>query len=136
MSKEKRTITQHLFFEKRVHYVDRYEPTSRELNQAVQLIRKSRKPLIIIGGGAKYSEAREELVAFSETYRIPMVETQAGKSTVESNHPFNLGGVGVTGTKPANLAAKEADLVIGVGTRYTDFTSSSKTAFSFNNASS
>ncbi|WDF05684.1 3D-(3,5/4)-trihydroxycyclohexane-1,2-dione acylhydrolase (decyclizing) [Shouchella hunanensis] len=123
------------FFEKRVHYVDRYEPTSRELNQAVQLIRKSRKPLIIIGGGAKYSEAREELVAFSETYRIPMVETQAGKSTVESNHPFNLGGVGVTGTKPANLAAKEADLVIGVGTRYTDFTSSSKTAFSFNNAS-
>ncbi|AIC92865.1 3D-(3,5/4)-trihydroxycyclohexane-1,2-dione acylhydrolase (decyclizing) [Shouchella lehensis] len=123
------------FFGKRVHYVDRSEPTSREIDQAIQAIRKSKKPLIIVGGGAKYSEARDELVTFSETYRVPMVETQAGKSTVESHHPLNLGGVGVTGTKAANLAAKEADLVIGVGTRYTDFTSSSKTAFSYDKAS-
>ncbi|MFB4212712.1 3D-(3,5/4)-trihydroxycyclohexane-1,2-dione acylhydrolase (decyclizing) [Shouchella sp. JSM 1781072] len=123
------------FFEKRVHYVDRREPNHRELDQAAQAIRHSKKPLLIIGGGAKYSASREALITFSETYKIPMVETQAGKSTVESQHPYNLGGIGVTGTKAANFAAKEADLIIGVGTRYTDFTSSSKTAFSFESAS-
>ncbi len=117
------------FFQKRVHYLDRTEPNERELTAAEQLIRSSKKPLIVVGGGAKYSGAREELIHISETYGIPLVETQAGKSTVEYSFPHNLGGLGVTGTLSANKAAREADLIIGVGTRYTDFATSSKTAF-------
>jgi len=122
------------FFEKRVHYVDRKAPHDRELEGAVKLIKSSEKPLILVGGGAKYSEARESLMAFSEKYNIPLVETQAGKSTVESDFKNNLGGMGITGTLAANKAAKEADLIIGIGTRYTDFATSSKTAFDFASA--
>ncbi|WP_208586074.1 3D-(3,5/4)-trihydroxycyclohexane-1,2-dione acylhydrolase (decyclizing) [Gracilibacillus suaedae] len=122
------------FFEKRVHYLDRKEPTSRELEGAISLIRSSKKPLILIGGGAKYSQAREFLMKISEQYNIPLVETQAGKATVESTFKNNLGGLGVTGTLAANKAAKQADLIIGVGTRYTDFSTSSKTAFNFEEA--
>lgn len=122
------------FFEKRVHYVDRKAPHERELEGAVKLIKSSKKPLILVGGGAKYSEARESLMAFSEKYNIPLVETQAGKSTVESDFKNNLGGMGITGTLAANKAAKEADLIIGIGTRYTDFATSSKTAFDFASA--
>ncbi|WP_411347805.1 3D-(3,5/4)-trihydroxycyclohexane-1,2-dione acylhydrolase (decyclizing) [Paenibacillus sp. WLX2291] len=120
-----------VFFQKRVHYVDRREPSARELDAAAELIRSSKKPLILVGGGAKYSEAREELIAFSEAYDIPLVETQAGKSTVEYTFANNLGGMGITGTLAANKAAREADLIIGIGTRYTDFATSSKTAFDF-----
>ncbi|WP_411343556.1 3D-(3,5/4)-trihydroxycyclohexane-1,2-dione acylhydrolase (decyclizing) [Paenibacillus sp. WLX1005] len=120
-----------VFFQKRVHYVDRREPSTRELDAAAELIRSSKKPLILVGGGAKYSEAREELIAFSEAYDIPLVETQAGKSTVEYTFANNLGGMGITGTLAANKAAREADLIIGIGTRYTDFATSSKTAFDF-----
>lgn len=119
------------FFQKRVHYMDRREPSERELEAAAELIRSSKKPLILVGGGAKYSEARHELIAFSEAYDIPLVETQAGKSTVEYTFANNLGGMGITGTLAANKAAREADLVIGIGTRYTDFATSSKTAFDF-----
>ncbi|AFC29127.1 thiamine pyrophosphate enzyme, central domain family [Paenibacillus mucilaginosus 3016] len=119
------------FFQKRIHYVDRKEPSERELEAAVQLIRESRKPLILVGGGVKYSEAREELTALSERYQIPLVETQAGKSAVESTFRNNLGGMGITGTLAANKAARQADLIIGIGTRYTDFATSSKTAFDF-----
>ncbi|WP_058308550.1 3D-(3,5/4)-trihydroxycyclohexane-1,2-dione acylhydrolase (decyclizing) [Gracilibacillus massiliensis] len=122
------------FFEKRVHYLDRKEPTSRELAGAIELIKSSKKPIILIGGGAKYSEARELLMKLSEQYHIPLVETQAGKATVESTFENNLGGLGVTGTLAANKAAKQADLIIGVGTRYTDFSTSSKTAFNFEEA--
>ncbi len=122
------------FFEKRVHYIDRKAPHERELEGAVKLIKSSKKPLILVGGGAKYSEARESLMAFSEKYNIPLVETQAGKSTVESDFKNNLGGMGITGTLAANKAAKEADLIIGIGTRYTDFATSSKTAFDFASA--
>lgn len=117
------------FFKKRVHYIDRKLPTERELTEAVQAIKSSKKPIIVVGGGARYSEARESLMAFSETYHIPLVETQAGKSTVESTFANNLGGVGITGTSAANKVAIEADLVIGIGTRYTDFTTASKTMF-------
>ncbi|SFL33583.1 3D-(3,5/4)-trihydroxycyclohexane-1,2-dione acylhydrolase (decyclizing) [Gracilibacillus orientalis] len=122
------------FFEKRVHYLDRKEPTSRELEGAISLIKSSKKPLILIGGGAKYSQARESLIQLSEQYDIPLVETQAGKATVESTFDNNLGGLGVTGTLAANKAAKQADLIIGVGTRYTDFSTSSKTAFNLEEA--
>ncbi|MCY9261718.1 3D-(3,5/4)-trihydroxycyclohexane-1,2-dione acylhydrolase (decyclizing) [Bacillus haynesii] len=122
------------FFEKRVHYIDRKEPSERELKGATELIKSSKKPLILVGGGAKYSGARDELIAMSEAYNIPLVETQAGKSTVEADFANNLGGMGITGTLAANKAAREADLIIGIGTRYTDFATSSKTAFDFDNS--
>ncbi|UOY87345.1 3D-(3,5/4)-trihydroxycyclohexane-1,2-dione acylhydrolase (decyclizing) [Bacillus glycinifermentans] len=122
------------FFRKRVHYIDRMEPSERELKGAAELIKSSKKPLILVGGGAKYSGARDELIAMSEAYNIPLVETQAGKSTVEADFANNLGGMGITGTLAANKAARQADLIIGIGTRYTDFATSSKTAFDFNNA--
>ncbi|WP_454862170.1 3D-(3,5/4)-trihydroxycyclohexane-1,2-dione acylhydrolase (decyclizing) [Peribacillus frigoritolerans] len=119
------------FFEKRVHYLDRKVPVERELQGAAERIRASKKPIIIVGGGARYSGARDILMKLAEKHNIPLVETQAGKSTVESSFPKNLGGVGILGTMAANKAARQADLVIGVGTRYTDFTTSSKTAFDF-----
>ncbi|NGZ76661.1 3D-(3,5/4)-trihydroxycyclohexane-1,2-dione acylhydrolase (decyclizing) [Saccharibacillus alkalitolerans] len=119
------------FFRKRVHYMDRLQPSERELDAAEELIRASRKPLLLVGGGAKYSDAREELIAFSEACGIPLVETHAGKSTVEYTFANHLGGTGILGTSAANAAAREADLIIGIGTRYTDFTTSSKTAFDF-----
>lgn len=117
------------FFSKRIHHIDRRLPTERELREAASLIRASRKPVIIVGGGAKYSNARDVLKALSVKHQIPLVETQAGKSTIESTFVNNLGGLGVTGTLSANKIARQADLIIGVGTRYTDFTTSSKTAF-------
>ncbi|MED3231315.1 3D-(3,5/4)-trihydroxycyclohexane-1,2-dione acylhydrolase (decyclizing) [Bacillus velezensis] len=122
------------FFEKRVHYIDRMQPSERELKGAAERIKESCRPVILVGGGAKYSGAREELIALSETYGIPLVETQAGKSTVEADFANNLGGMGITGTLAANKAARQADLIIGVGTRYTDFATSSKTAFDFDKA--
>lgn len=122
------------FFVKRVHYIDRMQPSERELQGAAELIKSSKKPVILVGGGAKYSGARDELVAISEAYHIPLVETQAGKSTVEADFANNLGGMGITGTLAANKAARQADLIIGIGTRYTDFATSSKTAFDFDKA--
>ncbi len=123
------------FFHKRVHYLDRKAPTLRELNGATELLKRSQRPIILIGGGAKYSGAHDILMAISERHNIPLVETQAGKSTVPSTFKNNLGGMGVTGTLAANKAARQADLIIGVGTRYTDFSTSSKTAFDFSKAS-
>ncbi|GAE27985.1 epi-inositol hydrolase [Halalkalibacter wakoensis JCM 9140] len=122
------------FFVKRVHYIDRKPASNRELKGAAELIKASKKPLIVVGGGAKYSEARDILVEFSEKYNVPLVETQAGKSTIEHSFKNNLGGLGITGTLAANKAAQQADLVIGVGTRYTDFATSSKTIFNFDEA--
>jgi 3D-(3,5/4)-trihydroxycyclohexane-1,2-dione acylhydrolase (decyclizing) len=119
------------FFEKRVHYIDRKSPNERELKGAAEFINASKKPLIVVGGGAKYSEARDILMEFSQKYNIPLVETQAGKSTIESSFKNNLGGLGITGTSAANKAARQADLIIGVGTRFTDFATSSKTIFDF-----
>ncbi|MCY8463560.1 3D-(3,5/4)-trihydroxycyclohexane-1,2-dione acylhydrolase (decyclizing) [Bacillus atrophaeus] len=122
------------FFDKRVHYIDRMQPSERELQGAAELIKSSKNPVILVGGGAKYSNAREELIAISEAYNIPLVETQAGKSTVEADFANNLGGMGITGTLAANKAARQSDLIIGIGTRYTDFATSSKTAFDFDKA--
>jgi len=117
------------FFEKRVHYIDRRPPAADAVRRAVELIRSRRKPIIIAGGGVLYSSAMRELAQFAETFGIPVAETQAGKSALPWNHDWNVGGIGVTGSLAANVLAKEADLVIGVGTRYSDFTTASKSAF-------
>ncbi|PEE79227.1 3D-(3,5/4)-trihydroxycyclohexane-1,2-dione acylhydrolase (decyclizing) [Bacillus toyonensis] len=117
------------FFQKRVHRIERRLPTKASVADAVEMIKKKKKPIMICGGGVRYAEAAEELKQFAEAFRIPFGETQAGKSAIESNHPYNLGGIGVTGNLAANTIAKEADLVIGIGTRFTDFTTASKQLF-------
>ncbi|MFS0821525.1 3D-(3,5/4)-trihydroxycyclohexane-1,2-dione acylhydrolase (decyclizing) [Bacillus sp. 1P02SD] len=117
------------FFKKRVHRFERRQPTQAELQDAVALLTSKKKPLIVCGGGVRYSEAGEELKHFATKYKIPFAETQAGKSAVESEHPMNLGGLGVTGNLAANRIAKNSDLIIGIGTRFTDFTTSSKQLF-------
>ncbi|PEM61192.1 3D-(3,5/4)-trihydroxycyclohexane-1,2-dione acylhydrolase (decyclizing) [Bacillus toyonensis] len=117
------------FFQKRVHRIERRPPTKASVADAVEMIKKKKKPIMICGGGVRYAEAAEELKQFAEAFRIPFGETQAGKSAIESSHPYNLGGIGVTGNLAANTIAKEADLVIGIGTRFTDFTTASKQLF-------
>ena len=117
------------FFQKRVHLLDRRLPTAAQLDAALALISRKHKPLIVVGGGVKYSDAGQALLSFAERFNIPFAETQAGKGTIVSDHPLNVGGVGETGCLAANLLAKEADLVIGIGTRYTDFTTASKWIF-------
>ncbi|KTR89171.1 3D-(3,5/4)-trihydroxycyclohexane-1,2-dione acylhydrolase (decyclizing) [Pantoea dispersa] len=117
------------FFHKRVHLLDRRLPTAAQLDAALALIARKHKPLIVVGGGVKYSDAGQALLSFAERFNIPFAETQAGKGTIVSDHPLNVGGVGETGCLAANLLAKEADLVIGIGTRYTDFTTASKWIF-------
>ncbi|MBC2397087.1 3D-(3,5/4)-trihydroxycyclohexane-1,2-dione acylhydrolase (decyclizing) [Clostridium tetanomorphum] len=117
------------FFKKRVHRIERRLPSKEAINDAINLIKRKRKPLIICGGGVRYSEACEALKTFTEKFNIPFGETQAGKSAIQWNHKFNLGGIGVTGNLAANTIAKNADLVIGIGTRFTDFTTSSKLLF-------
>ncbi|TXK80339.1 3D-(3,5/4)-trihydroxycyclohexane-1,2-dione acylhydrolase (decyclizing) [Paenibacillus sp. N3.4] len=117
------------FFDKRVHTIDRRPPAADAVKRAAKLILEKKKPLIIAGGGVLYAVASKELAAFAEAFGIPVAETQAGKSSLPWNHPLQVGAVGVTGTLAANLIAKDADLIIGVGTRYSDFTTSSKSAF-------
>jgi 3D-(3,5/4)-trihydroxycyclohexane-1,2-dione acylhydrolase (decyclizing) len=117
------------FFEKRVWRVGRPLPDKESLERAAALIRSSRRPMIVAGGGVIYSEATEALRRLVEQTGIPVGETQAGKGSMPYNHPLALGAVGATGTLAANRAAREADLVIGVGTRWSDFTTASKTAF-------
>lgn len=117
------------FFQKRVHRIERRLPTKASLADAVEIIKRKKKPVMICGGGVRYAEAAEELKQFAETFHIPFGETQAGKSAIESSHPYNLGGIGVTGNVAANTIAKDADLVIGIGTRFTDFTTASKQLF-------
>ncbi|ORM73470.1 3D-(3,5/4)-trihydroxycyclohexane-1,2-dione acylhydrolase (decyclizing) [Pantoea wallisii] len=117
------------FFQKRVHLLDRRLPVAAQLDAALALIASKHKPLIVVGGGVKYSDAGAALLKFAERFNIPFAETQAGKGTIVSDHPLNVGGVGETGCLAANLLAKEADLVIGIGTRYTDFTTASKWIF-------
>lgn len=117
------------FFQKRVHRIERRLPTRDSLADAIQLMKTKKKPIIICGGGVRYSEAAKELKQFASEFHIPFGETQAGKSAVESDYRYNLGGIGVTGNSAANTIAKAADLVIGVGTRFTDFTTASKQLF-------
>jgi len=117
------------FFQKRVHRIERRLPTEEMIKDAVEKIKTKKKPLLICGGGVRYSEAAEEFKKFAEKFNIPFGETQAGKSAIPWDHELNLGGIGTTGNLSANIIGKETDLVIGVGTRYTDFTTSSKWLF-------
>ncbi|QPC81369.1 3D-(3,5/4)-trihydroxycyclohexane-1,2-dione acylhydrolase (decyclizing) [Phototrophicus methaneseepsis] len=116
-------------FEKRIWTIPRNRPDADLLMKAAEWIRSSKQPIIVAGGGVHYSEANEALRRFVEQTGIPIGETQAGKGALNYDHPLNLGALGVTGTEGANLLAQEADLIIGIGTRYSDFTSASKTAF-------
>ncbi|BBH23761.1 3D-(3,5/4)-trihydroxycyclohexane-1,2-dione acylhydrolase (decyclizing) [Paenibacillus baekrokdamisoli] len=117
------------FFERKVHYIDRRPAAAESIKRAMQVMKGKKKPLLIVGGGVLYASATRELALFAEAFQIPLSETQAGKSAVPWNHPLNVGAIGVTGTLAANRLAQEADLIIGVGTRYSDFTTSSKSAF-------
>jgi 3D-(3,5/4)-trihydroxycyclohexane-1,2-dione acylhydrolase (decyclizing) len=117
------------FFRKRVWIIPRSRCDQNLLRRAAEWIGASKKPLIVAGGGVIYSEASEALSQFARATGIPVCETQAGKGSLRYDHPLEVGAVGVTGTPGANILAREADLVIGVGTRYSDFTTASKTAF-------
>jgi len=117
------------FFCKRVHLIDRQPPSENSIAQAVSRIAASKRPLMIVGGGIHYADALDEMLQLCEMFHVPVAETQAGKSAMKWDHPLSLGGVGATGTAAANKAAAEADLIIAVGTRLSDFTTSSKTAF-------
>jgi 3D-(3,5/4)-trihydroxycyclohexane-1,2-dione acylhydrolase (decyclizing) len=117
------------FFCKRIWVIPRSRPDQALLKQAANWIHSAQKPLIIAGGGVLYSEASGALAKFADATGIPVGETQAGKGSLLYNHPQEVGAIGVTGTPGANILAREADLVIGIGTRYSDFTSASKTAF-------
>lgn len=117
------------FFKKRVHFIDRVTPEPAAIERVVETIRDKKKPLLICGGGVRYSEAEQAIVDFAEAFHVPFAETQAGKGVLPWDHPLNVGGMGVTGTQAANRLAKKADVIIAVGTRLGDFTTASKWAF-------
>jgi 3D-(3,5/4)-trihydroxycyclohexane-1,2-dione acylhydrolase (decyclizing) len=117
------------FFAKRVWHVPRTLPDEELLAEATARIRRAHRPLIVAGGGVIYSGATEALRSFCEATGIPVAETQAGKGSLPYDHPSSLGAIGVTGTFAANRVAAEADLVLGIGTRWTDFTTASRSAF-------
>ena len=116
-------------FAKRVWRVRRPAPEDDLVAEAAVLLRGARHPLIVSGGGAIYAEATDELRAFAEATGIPVAETQAGKGTLPYDHPQAVGAIGSTGTTAANALARKADLVLGIGTRYSDFTTASRTIF-------
>jgi 3D-(3,5/4)-trihydroxycyclohexane-1,2-dione acylhydrolase (decyclizing) len=117
------------FFEKRVWSVPRARGDAQAMRRAAEMIRAARQPLLIAGGGVIYSEASGALAKFAKHTGIAVAETQAGKGSLPFDHAQCIGAMGVTGTPGANLLARDADLIIGVGTRYTDFTTASMTAF-------
>lgn len=117
------------FFEKRIHRITRPVAVDEEVEDVLQVILHSKKPLVIVGGGVRYSEAGKTVEDFCSKYKIPFGETQAGKSACHSSHPYCLGGIGTTGTLSANTIAKEADCIIALGTRLSDFTTASKWQF-------
>jgi 3D-(3,5/4)-trihydroxycyclohexane-1,2-dione acylhydrolase (decyclizing) len=117
------------FFRDRVWRVPRTRPDAAALARAAELLRRSQRPLVIAGGGTIYSDATESLRRLCERTGLPVGETMAGKGSLPFDHPQCLGGIGVTGTSAANRLARDADVVVGIGTRYSDFTTASKTAF-------
>jgi len=117
------------FFAKQVREIPRPRPDSRQVARAADLIRSSRRPVIIAGGGVHYSRAEDELAGFAEAFGIPVVETVAGKSSLVADHPSYAGPIGVTGAEATNKVAREADLILAVGTRLEDFTTGSWTSF-------
>lgn len=114
------------FFQKRVHRITRVVADKEEIEDVANVILNAKKPLMIVGGGVKYSDAGETVENFCTEFKIPFGETQAGKSACVSSHPMCLGGIGVTGTYAANILAKDADVVIAVGSRMSDFATGSK----------
>ncbi|WP_322748585.1 MULTISPECIES: 3D-(3,5/4)-trihydroxycyclohexane-1,2-dione acylhydrolase (decyclizing) [unclassified Frankia] len=116
-------------FAERVWHVRRPVPEPAALIRALDVIRAARRPMVVAGGGVIYAEATEQLRVFAEATGIPVAETQAGKGSLRYDHPLALGAVGATGTTAANRIARQADVVIGIGTRYSDFTTASRTAF-------
>jgi 3D-(3,5/4)-trihydroxycyclohexane-1,2-dione acylhydrolase (decyclizing) len=116
-------------FRDRVWEIARPQPDRRALEHAVAAVGPAERPIVIAGGGVIYSEATAELRAFVESTGIPVAETQAGKGSLPFDHPLCLGAIGASGSSWANRVANDADLVIGIGTRYTDFTTASKTLF-------
>lgn len=116
-------------FEKKVRRITRPLPVKEELNDLVQAILSAKYPMVIVGGGARYSEAGEVIEEFCDKFNIPFAETQAGKSTLPASSKYYLGGLGVTGNACANTIAARADLIIALGTRFTDFTTASKTLY-------
>lgn len=117
------------FFRKRVHRIVRTAPACEELSDVVEAIAASKKPLVICGGGVRYSEAGQALIDFCEAFNVPYAETQSGKSATKASVRYNVGGVGVTGNSAGNECAAMADCIIGVGTRFSDFTTASKSLF-------
>jgi 3D-(3,5/4)-trihydroxycyclohexane-1,2-dione acylhydrolase (decyclizing) len=117
------------FFRRRIWHIGRPVPEPAAVERAAALLRTARKPLIVAGGGAVYSGAETELRAFAEATGIPVADTHAGKGAVPWDHPYAVGGIGSTGAYAANELAREADVVLGIGTRYSDFTTASHTVF-------
>ncbi|WP_312429903.1 3D-(3,5/4)-trihydroxycyclohexane-1,2-dione acylhydrolase (decyclizing) [Lacrimispora sp.] len=117
------------FFKKRVHRITRPLAVEEELDEIADILSEAKKPFVIVGGGVRYSDAGEIVEKFCEEFNIPFGETQGGKSACKSSHPYCLGGIGVTGTYASNVIAKDADVVIAIGSRLSDFTTSSKWLF-------
>jgi 3D-(3,5/4)-trihydroxycyclohexane-1,2-dione acylhydrolase (decyclizing) len=117
------------FFEPRVHRIRRAAPDPRDVEEAAALLARAQRPLVVCGGGVIYSGAEKDLLDFCVRRGIPVAETQAGKSATPNDHPLALGAVGVTGTAAANAIANAADVILGVGTRFQDFTTGSWALF-------
>ena len=117
-------------FEPRLHVVPRQRPDSDALAAAAEIVKGARRPLLVLGGGVRYSGAAAEALAFAEAHQVPVVETVAGRTLVSHDHPLNGGALGIIGSASANALALEADVVLAVGTRLQDFTTSSWTGFS------
>jgi 3D-(3,5/4)-trihydroxycyclohexane-1,2-dione acylhydrolase (decyclizing) len=117
------------FFRRRIHRPRRPEPDRAELAAAVHTLRAAKRPLLVVGGGVHYAGARKQLAEFAARYGLPVAETQAGKGTLEHDHPCAVGALGVTGSEIANRLAAEADVVLAVGTRLADFPTASRTVF-------
>src|SRR5574341_824587 len=117
------------FFRRRNHHIRRALPDAAELQSAVALLRKARKPLVIVGGGVKYALAEKRLAALAGEHGLPVAETQAGKGTLAWDHACNVGAIGVTGSSAANALAARADVVLAVGTRLGDFATGSRALF-------
>ena len=117
------------FFQKRVHRITRPVAVEEELEDLAEIIAEAKKPLVIVGGGVRYSEAGETVEKFCEEFKIPFGESQAGKSACKSSHPYCLGGIQAQRTYASNIIAEDADVVIAIGSRMSDFTTSSKRLF-------
>ena len=109
-------------FRPRVWHIGRPAPEAAALARAVQVIRSAKRPLVVAGGGVVYADGSEQLRAFATATGIPVADTHAGKGAINWDHPSAVGGIGSTGTSAANALARQADVVIGIGTRYSDFT--------------